>query len=137
MHKNASPAPEGRLAIDVPLADSLQCQLFSRKWAVVTEAPRHLTIPSSRGMTALFARCPGVDLKTAKADSALANAGIAAFSILPLSAATFCQGSGRSLITNMQRVLSASATIAYPPTAYIEQMLGRPADMVFFAQKDT
>ena len=42
--------PGGWLAAAVPVLDGLQSQLLGKRWINVTEAPRHLSLPSYRGL---------------------------------------------------------------------------------------
>jgi len=53
--------PDGRIIIAVPNARSLACKLFGRHWASL-DAPRHLSIPTPRGMR-IAAEQAGLNLK--------------------------------------------------------------------------
>src|SRR5207253_5847371 len=42
--------PGGWLVITTPMVDSMQSQFFGSRWAAATEAPRHLSLPTKRGV---------------------------------------------------------------------------------------
>ena len=42
--------PGGWIVITTPMVDSMQSRLFGARWAAATEAPRHLSLPTKKGV---------------------------------------------------------------------------------------
>jgi len=126
--------PGGWLVAACPLIDSLQAWVFGRRWSQVSEAPRHITIPSRRGVRVALARFGFTRIQMV-ADSAIWCAGMAAQSLLPRSATTFAYSSPR-LTTWIVRVAAAAAAIAWVPLSVVENyLIRRPGCGIFYCQK--
>jgi SAM-dependent methyltransferase len=74
--------PGGWLVLGLPVLDSLQARVLGRRWSAITEAPRHVVLPSFEGARRLLAGAGFEDLRWAPAPL-LENAGHVALSLLP------------------------------------------------------
>ena len=110
--------PGGWVAAAVPLRDCLQARWFREKWINVTEAPRHLSLPTQAGMT-MVARRVGFENVGILPDSTLNCAGQIGSSALPGSTLTHVYGQSKwkPLFT---RFAGALATFAAAPFCYVE-----------------
>jgi SAM-dependent methyltransferase len=79
--------PGGCLVAGVPVVDSACARLFGARWGAVTEAPRHVSIPSFRGAVGLLRRAGFVDVTSAPAPLT-ERAGDLVLSLIPSAAAT-------------------------------------------------
>jgi SAM-dependent methyltransferase len=79
--------PGGCLVAGVPVVDSTYARLFGARWGAVTEAPRHVSIPSFDGMLELFRRAGFTEVTTAPAPLA-DRAGELVLSLIPSAATT-------------------------------------------------
>ena len=126
--------PGGWIVAEVPLADSFQSRVLGRRWSQFTDAPRHIAIPSRRGLAALLAACGFVDISVRPA-GALNCAGSFALSLIP-RAATMHAYTRRGLTAHLARVAGGFVALLYAPTAAIENyVLGRPAFGLLLARK--
>ncbi len=126
--------PGGWLVAAVPLADSVQAGLLGRRWATVTEVPRHFSIPTRAGMEAVCRSAGFTDVRL-RPDATFNCAGLLALSLLPGASITHCYGGGR-LRALALRLVGALATVAALPWCWLENRVARrPANGVFFARK--
>ena len=94
--------PGGWLVLGLPVIDSLQARWLGARWTAVTEAPRHITLPSFEGARRLLSAAVFAEVRTAPCPL-LENAGHIALSLVP-SAATSCSQSARSLAPILRRI---------------------------------
>jgi SAM-dependent methyltransferase len=125
--------PGGWFVAAVPLIDSIQAKLFGRRWVGVSEAPRHLSIPSQAGL-ARVCRELGFGRVFWRPDSLFNCAGIASLSFIPSAATTAT--AGRGIIRNtFVRMMSAGLTFSMLPEGAIENYaFSRMAAGIMFAQ---
>ena len=79
--------PGGCLVAGVPVIDSAYARLLGARWGAVTEAPRHVSIPSYGGMVGLLRRAGFTEVTSAPAPLA-ERAGSLVLSLLPSAATT-------------------------------------------------
>jgi SAM-dependent methyltransferase len=118
----------------VPLVDSIQAQVLKARWAAVTEAPRHVTLPSQEGMMRACRRA-GFGSIRFRPDTALNGAAYWGLSLLPGVTPPHLQkvGLARKLIT---RACGASLALLALPWSWVEgEVLGRPALGLYFARR--
>jgi SAM-dependent methyltransferase len=125
--------PNGWVVALVPITDSWQARLFKERWHEVWEAPRHVALPSTQGMKALFAKT-GFVFCGKVGDSTLYNAGGMAVSLCPESGVHACART-KTLRRLLLRLTGAIMTICFLPLAYLEGKFGSAGDSIFFAQK--
>lgn len=88
--------PGGWLVAGVPVVDSALARLLGARWGAVTEAPRHVSIPSSGGTVALLRRAGFTAVTSAPAPLA-ERAGGLVLSLLPSAATTVSYGRAAAL----------------------------------------
>lgn len=126
--------PGGWLAAAVPLVDSPQARALGKRWAGVTEAPRHLTLPTQGAMAGVF-RDVGFENVNVRPDAVLSCAAQLSLSLITGSEMTHAYGR-RSLWPLVNRVLCAAATFAVIPYCLFENhALGLPPNGVVFGRK--
>jgi SAM-dependent methyltransferase len=127
--------PGGWLVIAGPLIDSVQARILGRRWTAVTEAPRHITIPTRTGLARICERA-GFDPNSFRIvpDAAVSCAAVFALSLFPGGASTAAYGSARWLAL-VSRQFAAVGTLVATPLAWFEnRVLNQPALALFFAQ---
>jgi SAM-dependent methyltransferase len=128
--------PGGWLAAAVPFVDSIQSKIFGRQWINVREAPRHLGLPTRKGM-ALAYQAAGFQNIRVLPDSAINCAGQIASSTIPGSTLTHFYGS-KSFLPFFLRGIGAGVMVASIPFCLTENyVLKRPSLGVVLAQKPT
>jgi len=126
--------PGGWFVAAVPLIDSLQASLFGRRWAHVTEAPRHVTLPASRALR-YTGRKVGFGRIIYRSDSLQTCAASLALTLVPGSTTKSVYDTAR-LSTLATRVMGASVAVLSVPWCWFENaVLKRPALGVIFMQK--
>jgi SAM-dependent methyltransferase len=126
--------PGGWMVLAVPYIDSVQAGWLRGRWSTVTEAPRHLSIPSRQAMKHLCHRA-GFDPVLLRPDSIFMCAGVLGLSLVPGSATTHVYGGGR-LRALASRFLGAGVTALALPWCWLENHLFRqPAIGMVFARK--
>jgi SAM-dependent methyltransferase len=126
--------PGGWFAAAVPLIDSVQARVLRSRWVAVTEAPRHLTLPTAAGLR-IACRRVGFDRVEFRPDATLNCAGALVLSLLPGVATTHLVGGGRwrAVLTG---ALAALLTVLSLPVCLVENYLvRRPALGMVFARK--
>lgn len=126
--------PGGWMAAAVPLADSAQAQVFGGRWINVTEAPRHLSLPTQDGMRRAC-HAAGFDHVAVRPDAALNCAGQVASSLVPGATLTHVYGGGK-LLPLVLRAVGAGVMFGSVPWCLFENyVLGRPPLGVVLARK--
>ena len=126
--------PGGWFVGAVPFIDGLQARLFGRRWINVTEAPRHLSLPSHQGIEQLC-RQVGFDKILFRPDSVLNCAGMIGSSLLPGAALTDVYGGGK-LKAMLLRFVGAGVTLLSVPLCWLENYAGgRPSLGMVIAHK--
>jgi SAM-dependent methyltransferase len=113
--------PGGWFVGVVPVCDGLQARLFGRRWLHVTEAPRHLSLPSRKGLHRA-ANLAGYNSVHIRPDSLLNCAGIVGGSLFPGSDMTNAYGRSR-LSALAKRFLGGACAIASLPFCWAENYL--------------
>jgi SAM-dependent methyltransferase len=128
--------PGGYFVGTAPFMDSVQADLFRARWMSVTEAPRHLSLPSQKGMKRACSQA-GFEQVTIRPDSVLTCAGMAGLSVLPGAATTHSYGD-RRLQTLLTRLLAGALAMFFVPWCLVDNyLLRRPALGIVFAFKPT
>jgi len=127
--------PGGWFVGVVPICDGLQAQLFGQRWLHVTEAPRHLSLPSRGGLLVAAERAGYEDLRL-RSDVVLNCAGIVAGSLLPGSDLTSAYGRKRWLGPMIRRLAGGVCAIASIPFCVAENyLLSRTSHAMLLARK--
>jgi SAM-dependent methyltransferase len=125
--------PGGWFVGVVPLINSLQARFFGSKWAGVTDAPRHLSLPSSTAMLQACTKAGFTNIQI-HPDSVVACAAQAGLSLVPGAATTYAYGSAR--FGALKRAAAAAGTLLSIPVVILENyVLRRPPSAMVFAQK--
>ena len=125
--------PGGWVVLGIPVIDSGQARWLGARWSAVTEAPRHVSIPSVAGARRLLEGAGFVDVRTAPSPL-LENAGHVALSLFPAAASPLAQGRRRLL----RRAAGALAMLPGLLVACAERLPGGPttrAGTMFFAAR--
>ena len=117
--------PGGSLVVLVPIIDSLQAQLFRSRWAEVREAPRHVTLPSRRGLCLLLDKA-GYREVSFLPDSSLNGAALVGTSLFPRAVSAWA----RSRHHWLWRMLAICATTIALPFCFFEWVLLRSSATV-------
>ncbi len=126
--------PGGWFVAALPFIDSWQARIFKRKWVAVTEAPRHLSLPSTRGVLRLCEQL-GFTEVALRPDAVLTCAANVGLSLFPGCSTTNLYGRGgtRALLS---RIAAACITLGALPLAFVENYVARrPAQAFLFARK--
>jgi len=129
--------PGGWVALDVPLIDSRQSDFFKDHWGQITEAPRHLCIPSSKGVRTILKRAGFSQVKTSNV-SVLAVAAFIALSLYPASAMIVASEGTAGFV---RRILGGVIAAISIPIAFAERAISACGDrpcgaMLFFGRKE-
>ncbi|OWK44971.1 class I SAM-dependent methyltransferase [Fimbriiglobus ruber] len=126
--------PGGWVAVAIPFADSIQAGLFGGRWINVTEAPRHLSLPTQKG--ALFAvRRAGFERARILPDSVINCAGQIGSSMIPGSTLTHAYGKP-GLRAFVPRFVGAAVTLVALPFCLAENYAaGKPSLGIVCARK--
>ncbi len=126
--------PGGWAVILSPIVTGWQSRWLGTRWSGVTEAPRHVTLPSPEGIRRLLSAC-GLWLHAWESGSPLDEAEMFALSLLPSSStAIACTATGTA-VRMLYRLGGAFLVLLSLPAAYLACQLRRPSTGVFFAQK--
>jgi len=126
--------PGGWIAAAVPFVDSIQAKWFGKKWINITEVPRHLAVPTQKGMVDAYAAAGFTNTKIIP-DSALNCAGQFASSLISGATLTHLYGQNR-LVPLFLRSIGAGVMLASLPWCMLENFLfSRPVFGVALAQK--
>ena len=125
----------GWLIAAVPVIDSTQARVFGSRWSQVTEAPRHITLPSRRGLDHALRAAGFTDVRWA-AMPLLDNAGVIVMSALPGAATPQAYGQDTGAIAPLVR--RAAAALILPPAvvmAALDRLTGRAGMMMVCARR--
>lgn len=98
--------PGGCLVAGVPVVDSAYARLLGARWGAVTEAPRHVSIPSFRGVVGLLRRVGFAEVTSSPAPLA-ERAGDLVLSLLPSAATTVSYRRASALAAVARRCAAA------------------------------
>ena len=98
--------PGGCLVAGVPVVDSAYARWLGAHWGAVTEAPRHVSIPSFDGMVTLFRRSGFAEVTSAPAPL-MDRAGDIVLSLLPAASTTVSYGASAGLMALVRRAAAA------------------------------
>jgi SAM-dependent methyltransferase len=98
--------PGGCLVAGVPVMDSAYARLLGARWGAVTEAPRHVSIPSYDGIIGFLRRAGFTDVTSAPAPL-VERAGSLVLSVLPSAATTVAYGRASALAAVARRGAAA------------------------------
>jgi SAM-dependent methyltransferase len=126
--------PGGWFVAAVPMVDSVQARVFRSHWMNVTEAPRHVSLPSHRGLHEVCARV-GYDRVSIQPDSTLTCAGIIGLSVFPQAATTAVYGGSRARAVANRLLGGLVALTAVPWVLAENYLIRRPAHGMVFAHK--
>ncbi|HMP04527.1 MAG TPA: class I SAM-dependent methyltransferase [Gemmatales bacterium] len=126
--------PGGWLAAAVPLGDGLQANVLGRRWIHVGEAPRHLSLPSSRGLESAV-RAAGFTAVRIVPDAALNAAGALASSLIPAASLTHAYGGAGGGGALVRRLIGGVVTVLAGPLMWLEgHLLRRPGHGIVMGQ---
>lgn len=121
--------PGGQLIMTTPLMESFQAQLFGAKWCAVTEAPRHLSIPSREGIQRQL-REAGFEEPRFHPDTLLSEISTMVLSIFPVAGRRHQNGKFSAL-----PLLAASIGLASLPFCWAGIFMNRSAIPMVAARK--
>lgn len=127
--------PGGCVVAGVPVLDSPYARLLGASWGAVTEAPRHVSIPSFGGTLELLRRAGFTEVRSAPAPLA-ERAGGLVLSLLPSAATTLSYGR-RAALGGVARRCAAALIMA--PALVLAALEGLPwyrprrTEMMLFA----
>ena len=126
--------PGGTLVLATLLIDSQQSHFWGKRWAGVTEAPRHLTLPSEKGLR-YACQAAGFTRVRLVPDSVLACTGVWMLSLFPVLGRRH-MGSAPRWDRLAIQLLAAIMSLLVMPWCWIENhVLRRPALVFVFAGK--
>ena len=126
--------PGGWFVGAVPLVDSVQAAVFGSRWGNVTEAPRHISLPSQKGI-AQACQTVGFENIAIRPDSLPALAATVALSAVPGSASASVYR-GTRLSTIVARLLGITTALVSVPWCFLNSyVLKRPGNGIVYAQK--
>lgn len=130
--------PGGWALVGLPVIDSGQGRLLGARWSAVTEAPRHVAIPSVAGARRLLAAAGFRDIRSAPSPL-LENAGHIALSLVPAAATPCSWGRPRLARTLLYRAAGALCMLPALLLAGLERFPGgdraRAGTMFFCGRK--
>jgi SAM-dependent methyltransferase len=126
--------PGGWFVGAIPLADSLQAAWFQARWSQATEAPRHISLPSKRGVCTACELAGFVNVSVT-ADSRHICAEAFALSVVPGAMASGIYGRGGWTATSA-RFVGMAVMLLVSPWCWTEtHVFQRPAFGLVLAQK--
>jgi SAM-dependent methyltransferase len=126
--------PGGWLVVAAPMPDGIQAKIFGPCWVAATEVPRHLSLPSRKGMKLALAQ-HGFGELIFSHDSTLMSAGAFGLSAVPGAATTHLHRRGK-ITGTLYRAAGAFAALASLPVCFLENYIWkRPALGIVFARK--
>jgi SAM-dependent methyltransferase len=118
--------PGGWAVLGLPVMDSGQARWLGSRWSAVTEAPRHVAIPSAGGAKRLLAAAGFTDIRCAPSPLS-ENAGHIALSLLPGAASPRAYGVARGAGTLARRAAGALLMLPALLLAALERLPRREA----------
>jgi ubiquinone/menaquinone biosynthesis C-methylase UbiE len=126
--------PGGWLVAAIPVVDGIHYRLFKSRSKCVVEAPRHLSLPSQKGIKNLYDKI-GYDRIVIKPDSVLMCAGVMALSLFPQASTTHFYRASRFRAL-FATVLGTAALSVSVPWCLVENYVFRqPAIALVFGRK--
>jgi len=113
--------PGGKVVLGLPMLDSLQSRLLGRRWSAITEAPRHVFVPTMQGARRLLERSGFRDVRIAPAP-VIENAGHVALSILPSAATPGTRGKHDPIRALLRRLAGAALLVPGLAVAGLERL---------------
>lgn len=130
--------PGGWVVLGLPVVDSRQARLLGARWSAVTEAPRHVSLPSFAGALQLLAGAGFRDVRVAPSPL-LENAGHVALSLLPAAASPRAGGRRATLAGLLRRGAGAVLMLPALLVAAAERLPGpgggRAGTMIFCGRR--
>lgn len=127
--------PGGHLVVTIPMMESFQAALFGARWSAATEAPRHLSIPSRKGIHHLLTKV-GFQSISFQPDVFLNNLGVAVLSAVPVLGKRHLDGAGQNGIpATLLPLAAAGAGLLLLPLCAAERLLNRSAIVMVTARK--
>jgi len=128
--------PGGWIVLGLPMIESWQSRMLRARWCAVTEAPRHLMVPSAEGVRRLLADAGGRDFRAAPG-SLIDNAGDIVLSLMPGVSTPHSYGRSASFLRTLRRWLGAVLVLPALGFAYAERLPHTPRSgyMIFAARK--
>ena len=126
--------PGGWVIVGLPVLDSAQARWLGARWGAVTEAPRHVSIPSAAGARRLLEQTGFEDIRWAPSPLG-ENAGQIALSLLPGAASTCAYGGTSATGVMIRRAAGALLMLPSLVLAAWERLPGGPgarAGSMFF-----
>jgi len=126
--------PGGWVVLGLPVMDSGQARWLGARWSAVTEAPRHVAIPSAAGATRLLEAAGFEDIRWAPSPLG-ENAGHIALSLLPAAATPRAYGEAGGPGILARRAAGALLMLPSLLLAAVERLPGGPdarAGTMFF-----
>jgi len=126
--------PGGWAVLGVPVMDSGQARWLGARWSAVTEAPRHVAIPSAAGARRLLEAAGFEDIRWAPSPLG-ENAGHIALSLLPAAATPRSYGEAGEAGILLRRAAGALLMLPSLLLAAVERLPGGPdarAGTMFF-----
>ena len=122
--------PGGVVVAAVPVLDSAQARMFGARWSQVTEAPRHVTLPSRRGLETMLRGAGFGDVRFA-AMPLLDLAGVIVMSVLPGAATPRAYGRDAGGVAPVVRRAAAAMLLPLAVVgAAIDRLAGAGLTMV-------
>jgi SAM-dependent methyltransferase len=128
--------PGGWFAAAVPLVDSLQAVTFGSRWSQVTEAPRHISLPSQRGVHAAFEEAGFSPIKLV-ADSLFNRAAAVGLSVASSGTTLAVYGAPRGWQVFNRLLAVAAALLSVPGCVFESQIARRPGMVLVLGRKPT
>ncbi|MGL4420825.1 MAG: class I SAM-dependent methyltransferase, partial [Gemmataceae bacterium] len=125
--------PGGLIGIAVPLVDGVHARLFGDRWIGVTEAPRHISLPTQQGLLTLLGNA-GFESPRVRADEFLNCSGVLAMSLLPAVSLTHAYGQSR-LSAILPRLFGAVLTIPSGLFTIYENYIARQPSVGFITAR--
>ncbi len=129
--------PGGLLILGLPMIDSLQASLLGKRWCCLEAAPRHLSVPTKKGLK-IFVENGGFEDISIRSDGVMLNSIGYAHSIIPkcMHAHTPAVKTLSSvLIYTFYRIAGMLCTYCCIPLAALEKFTGRSGMCIISARK--
>jgi len=126
--------PGGWVAIAVPLISGGHARWLGSRWGQITEAPRHVSLPTPEGMRWLLGRT-GFRLQRWEAMHPLDEAGVLSLSLLPSASSPIACAAPERMLLRMLRLAGGLLTLALWPIALLLRVRFGPSMGIFFGRK--
>lgn len=126
--------PGGWVVIKVPCLESWQSRFFGKRWTVVTEAPRHVSLPTRRGMELLLGRA-GFSLEREFNCSLIEDVCLWTLSTFPWCSTTHTYQDDSGLLSVLWRLIGIGLAVLALPIGFAETCLGISGTVTYFARK--